>query len=82
MVQWVRLHGSNSGGMGLILGWGTKSPRAAPHAPLPPKKVTESFKFIPPFLRVRKEKIRQGEDKSSSVSIVVAAISHRLGFWL
>ena len=31
MVQWLRLNVSNAGGMGLILGWGTKIPHAAPH---------------------------------------------------
>ena len=26
MVQWLRLHAPNAGGMGLIPGWGTKIP--------------------------------------------------------
>ena len=28
LVQWLRLHTSNAGGMGLIPGWGTKIPHA------------------------------------------------------
>ena len=29
--KWLRLHSPNAGGMGLILGWGTKIPHAALH---------------------------------------------------
>ena len=29
-VQWLRLHASNAGGMGLIPGWGTNIPHASP----------------------------------------------------
>ena len=28
MVQWLRFHASNAGGVGLVLGWGTKIPHA------------------------------------------------------
>ena len=28
VVQWLRLHASNAGGMGSIPGWGTKIPHA------------------------------------------------------
>ena len=31
MVQWVRLHASNAGGVGLIPGQGTKIPQAVGH---------------------------------------------------
>ena len=28
MVQWLRFHASNAGGVGLVPGWGTKIPHA------------------------------------------------------
>ena len=28
MVQWLRFRASNAGGVGLVLGWGTKIPHA------------------------------------------------------
>ena len=37
-VQWLRLHASNAGGMGLIPGQGTKIPHAMRCAPCPPPK--------------------------------------------
>ena len=44
-VQWLRFHTSNAGGVGLIIGWGTK----IPHAMGPPKnkkKTTASLSTI------------------------------------
>ena len=32
MVQWLRLHASNAGGVGLISGWENKIPHAGMHS--------------------------------------------------
>ena len=44
VVQWLRLHISNAGAVGLIPGWGTNIPPASQHKQK--KKKKKSFKEI------------------------------------
>jgi len=54
-VQWLRFHTSNAGGVGLIIGWGTK----IPHAMGPPKnKQKKQLQLCPPSW-VKEQEIRK-----------------------
>ena len=44
VVQWLRLHASTTGGMGLIPGWGTKIPHAMQCGKK--KKVQQELKIV------------------------------------
>ena len=53
MVQWLRLHTSNAGGMGSIPGWGTKIPCATQQKKK--KKEEETSKGRLKLFRIKKK---------------------------